>query len=127
MTIALTVPLVIPAYAGQRAQVLPEVKIVDFKLDLIQSQIFCTVEYGETVGGVWVGSSLAAPPLIIENTPAQVDRDGNSIPADPAYDTFRDTTLVTAPQVGAPVYEAVKTALYTYMIANVPDYAGTIV
>lgn len=125
MTILLDTPLVVPARGGVPEQTYNEIAIRACLVDPISQQLCITPEYGNTVGGVWVGDGSLAPAVMIENRGPH-EGPGGPVADDPAWDDLISGSLIAAGDVGEPTHELWMTQLYDELISRHPEYAGTV-
>ena len=136
MTIELTTPLTYDPGHGGAPEVLNEVKVIDFHVNIVEFWLTMTTQYGNTVDGAWIAGNAPGHDVHIQNTPVQVHPDDpeQSIPADNAYNIMIMTKVLAAtisalaledPVPDLYVYNLVSDGLYQYLLDN-GHYIGTI-
>lgn len=125
MGIRLTEPFSFQPGHNAPVEVLAEIKITSFSVDIVGKVLTINTDYGNTVDGVWVQGNANGHTHRVENKPEQINYadPANSIPADPVYDILMGTTVT--PAAGVPVYGVVGLSLYTILISE-GLYAGEI-
>lgn len=92
----------------------PRAKIVTFTNNTERKAIRVTVDFGDEVEGKWVSG-------VPDRMRGRMGTHGHMIDGS-AYDTM----VAASPDEGETVYDAVKRLLYAYLVANVPELAGTV-
>lgn len=111
---------------GLVQEILSEVKIIHFSIDIEAKVLTIRTQYGNHINDVWVAGNAPGHDHQIKNIPEIINYADpeNSIPADPVYDTLMATSLT--PAAGLPLYGVVGASLYQVLIDE-GLYEGTIV
>jgi len=132
MPIQLDTPFEFHRGHGLPVEVCSLVKIIGFGAETAVERVFrIEVQYGNVVGGIWVASYAETRTFHIVNTPAVMGIDpetgepGEAEPADMAYDDMTEAARTQLPP-GSKIEEELGLSLYTWLLANVAEYAGTI-
>ena len=145
MPILLTDAVTYPSSHGKPAEVYNELKAHEVRDRISKRTLELQVQYGNTVGGVWVGGKLPIATYLLKNIEGEEDGQGNVTQvADPQYDNYMATTFGTsAVDVLARIvagtldaadalaeleqlYQENATALYMWVQSQESNYAGTI-
>jgi len=127
MTILLDTPLDYPPGHGLPSEVLAEVQIVEFKVDVTGRAITIHVQYGNTVNDHWVPGSSPTYQIRLADEPEQINfATGEGSPANPAFSMIVGLTFVAADDVGERLYDVVARSLFKHLSDNEPGFAGTV-
>lgn len=111
-----------------------KIKVISFTLDLYRLSISVTVGRGYVDGSDWVWARGSAGELLttehtiqdIPEIPDSLDGNGNSIPGTGSPADLQFSILVS--KMGnstKTIYDRAAEELYAWVIANLPEYAGT--
>jgi len=125
MSITLTTPQPFNRGHGLPDLSFPEVKVIMVTHEIVAKRLVMHMQYGETVGGDWVGSpDMLINQELIENFEGTADGDGGWLSEpDPAYDLFIASQFASS--TSAYLYDENATALYQYLLDD-SRYVGDI-